>query len=189
MANIRRGGSFFACLFLHRTGIQALGIDIAIDKLDHGAGGVIAIAEAGFQHPRIAAVTILVAWADHLEELLDHRDVADFSHRLAARMQAATLAQRHQLLDDRTQILGFWQRGDDLLVLDQRGHHIAEHGAAMLRRAVELAVNLAVTHRSTSSLVFFVMPGLVPGIPLRRADPCAPYRDGRDKPGHDKGGD
>jgi len=31
------------------------------------------------------------------------------------------------------------------------------------------------------------MPGLVPGIPLRRAQ-CLPKRDGRDKPGHDGGG-
>jgi hypothetical protein len=29
-----------------------------------------------------------------------------------------------------------------------------------------------------------VMPGLVPGIPLRKAL-CLPKRDGRDKPGHD----
>jgi hypothetical protein len=28
------------------------------------------------------------------------------------------------------------------------------------------------------------MPGLVPGIPLRRVK-CVPKRDGRDKPGHD----
>ncbi len=31
----------------------------------------------------------------------------------------------------------------------------------------------------------FVMPGLVPGIPLRKARSCPLYRDGRDKPGHD----
>jgi hypothetical protein len=29
------------------------------------------------------------------------------------------------------------------------------------------------------------MPGLVPGIPIRKAMPCLPKRDGRDKPGHD----
>jgi hypothetical protein len=32
-----------------------------------------------------------------------------------------------------------------------------------------------------------VVPGLVPGTPLRRAR-CRPDRDGRDKPGHDSGG-
>ena len=29
------------------------------------------------------------------------------------------------------------------------------------------------------------MPGLDPGISLRGARLCLPYRDGRDKPGHD----
>jgi hypothetical protein len=32
----------------------------------------------------------------------------------------------------------------------------------------------------------FVMPGLVPGIPFKKAM-CRPQRDGRDKPGHDGG--
>ena len=31
-----------------------------------------------------------------------------------------------------------------------------------------------------------VMPGLVPGIPIRWARPCLSKRDGRDKPGHDE---
>jgi hypothetical protein len=34
--------------------------------------------------------------------------------------------------------------------------------------------------------VVFVIAGLDPAIPLRKAM-CVPYRDGRDKPGHDKG--
>jgi hypothetical protein len=32
----------------------------------------------------------------------------------------------------------------------------------------------------------FVITGLGPVIPLRRARPCVSKRDGRDKPGHDK---
>ena len=32
---------------------------------------------------------------------------------------------------------------------------------------------------------YSVMPGLDPGIPLRKARPCHINRDGRDKPGHD----
>jgi hypothetical protein len=30
------------------------------------------------------------------------------------------------------------------------------------------------------------MPGLVPGIPIRKARHCHMNRDGRDKPGHDE---
>ncbi|HZB63043.1 MAG TPA: hypothetical protein VE423_10275, partial [Microvirga sp.] len=35
--------------------------------------------------------------------------------------------------------------------------------------------------------IHFVMPGLVPGIPILRAQRFS-HRDGRDKPGHDGGG-
>jgi hypothetical protein len=38
--------------------------------------------------------------------------------------------------------------------------------------------------RAESKSISSVMPGLVPGIPLRRA-PMPINRDGRDKPGHD----
>src|SRR6185312_16346686 len=44
------------------------------------------------------------------------------------------------------QFLRLRQRGDDLLMLDQRGAHVGEHRLAMLGGAVELAMNLAVTH-------------------------------------------
>jgi len=32
------------------------------------------------------------------------------------------------------------------------------------------------------------MPGLVPGIPIRKAGHCQSHRDGRDKPGNDADG-
>jgi hypothetical protein len=66
-------------------------------------------------------------------------------------MQVAALAERDELLHHRAKLFGLGQRGGDLLVLDQRRAHVAEHGLAMLRRAVELAVNLAVTHRTIPS--------------------------------------
>src|SRR5580704_4651282 len=86
---------------LHRSGILALGLDVAIDELDHRDRRVVAVAEARLHDAQIAAVTLLVAWADDLEQLLDHRDVADLGDRLAPRMQVAALAERDQLFDDR----------------------------------------------------------------------------------------
>jgi hypothetical protein len=52
----------------------------------------------------------------------------------------------------------------------------------MLGGAVEFSVCLAVTHDVFPSILFSVMPGLVPGIHA-----FAPIEDvdGRDKPGHD----
>ena len=48
-------------------------------------------------------------------------------------MQVAALAQRDELVDHRAQFLGLWQRGDDLLVLDERVGHVAEQRAPMAR--------------------------------------------------------
>src|SRR5207247_4942326 len=136
-----------------RADVAPLGGLVSIPELHHRARGGIAVAEPGFEHAGVAAIALLVAGAEHFEQLLDHGDVAQFRDRLPARMQAAALAERDQLLDDRPQILGLRQRGDDLLVLDQRGRHVGEHGAAMLGRAVELAVDLAVAHQYSSDPV------------------------------------
>jgi hypothetical protein len=57
-------------------------------------------------------------------------------------MQVAALGERDQLLDDRTQVLRLRQRGDDLLVLDQRGGEMLEQRLALVRAAVELAAGL-----------------------------------------------
>src|SRR5215469_9675754 len=61
-------------------------------------------------------------------------------------MQAAALAKRDQLFHHRTQVLRLRQRGNDLLVLDQRSGEIRQHGTAMIRAPVELAVGFGVTH-------------------------------------------
>src|SRR6476620_10670268 len=64
-------------------------------------------------------------------------------------MQIAALAEGDQLLDDRAQVLRLRQRGDDLLMLNQRNGHVGEHGAAMLGRTVELSMSVSGTHRWT----------------------------------------
>src|SRR5205085_4177836 len=96
---------------------------------------------------------VLVAGRQRVEQFLDLIEVAQLRDGLAAQSEAALLAERDQLLDDRAQLLGLRQRGDDLLVLDQRGRHVGEHRTAMLGGAVELAVNLAVTHWTIPSSV------------------------------------
>src|SRR5215472_15835880 len=134
-------------LLFDRTGVLALGIDVAIDELDHRERRAVAIAEARLHDAGIAAVALLVARADHVEQLLDHRDVADLGDRLAPCVQVAALAEGDQLLDDRTQVLGLGQRRGDLLMLYQRRAHVCEHRPTMLGRAVELAMGVTVTHR------------------------------------------
>src|SRR5215208_7069351 len=142
----RRWERRFGGLFLYRAGIQALGIDVAVNELDHGHRRVVAVAEAGLDDPGVAALAVLVAGRQYVEQLADLVLVAHLGDRLAAHRQPALLAEGDQLLDDRTQFLRLRQRGDDLLVLDQRRAHVGEHRLAMLGGAVELTMNLAVTH-------------------------------------------
>src|SRR5262245_23252934 len=141
----RRFGLGFG-LRLHRSGILPFRLDVAVDELDDRDRSGIAVAEAGLEHAGIAAAAVLVAGGEHLEQFLDHGHVAHLRDRLAARVQVATLAERDQFLDDRPQVLRLRQRGDDLLMLDERRRHVGEHGAAMLAGAVELAMGVSVTH-------------------------------------------
>src|SRR6202040_2684683 len=142
----------FRGLFLHRTGIEALGIDVAVDEFDHRHGRVIAVAEAGLDDAGIAALPVLVAGGQHVEQFPGLVEVAHLRDRLPAHGETALLAERDQLFHDRAQLLRLWQRGDDLLVLDQRRAHIGKHRAPMFGGAIELAMNLAVTHGVLSCL-------------------------------------
>src|SRR3984893_8791577 len=89
---------------------------------------------------------VLVARGENGEKFADERDILDLSDGLAPRMQIAALAERDQLLDDRAQILCLRQRGDDLLVLDERLAHIGKHRLAMFMRAAEAALGVSVIH-------------------------------------------
>src|ERR1700751_1964556 len=146
LATKRVGLRRFRFLRLDRPGILALGIDVAVDELDHRHRGVVAVAEARLDDAGVAALSVLVAGGEHIEQLLDLVGVAHFADRLAARGKPALLAERNQLLDDRPQLLRLGQRGDDLLVLDQRRTHVGEHRAPVLVGAVELPMTPAVTH-------------------------------------------
>src|SRR6185437_9590867 len=129
-----------------RAGVLALFGRVAVDELDHRHGGVVAVAEARLQDADVAAVAVGVAGSQHGEQLADLLDVTDLADRLAARMQVAALGQRHQLLDEGPQLLGLRQGGDDLLVLDQAGRHVGEHGGAVGGRAAQFAVRDTVAH-------------------------------------------
>src|SRR6202040_513003 len=73
---LRRGGRGLFGMRLNGTRILAFGLDVAIDELDHRDRRGIAVAEAGLHDAGIAAVAVLVARPDHLEQLLDHGEVA-----------------------------------------------------------------------------------------------------------------
>src|SRR5262249_58259555 len=105
-------------LRLRRAGILPFRSCVTIDQLDYRDGSGIAVAEAGLHHPGVAAVAILVARTQHLEELLDHLDIAHLRNRLAARMEIAALGARAQFLDNGPQGLGLRQCAVELFALD-----------------------------------------------------------------------
>src|SRR6201996_761360 len=55
---IRSGG---VSRLLHRAGILALGVDVAVDELDNRHRGVVAVAETGLDDAGVAALAVLVA--------------------------------------------------------------------------------------------------------------------------------
>ena len=59
----------FVVAALNRAAVEALGVDVAVDELDHRQRGVVAVAEAGLQDADIAALTVLVARAEDGEQL------------------------------------------------------------------------------------------------------------------------
>src|SRR6266496_2399358 len=63
-------------LLLHRAGILALGVDVAVDEFDHGHRRVVAVAEAGLDDAGVAALAVLVAGRQRVKQLLDLVEVA-----------------------------------------------------------------------------------------------------------------
>src|ERR1700720_3553727 len=120
---------------------------------------------------------VLVARGENGEKFADERDILDLSDGLAPRMQIAALAERDQLLDDRAQILCLRQRGDDLLVLDERLAHIGKHRLAMFMRAAEAAFGVSVIHG-----VLRYYRGRRAKVRPRRLHPACFGREGSDNP-------
>src|SRR6202047_3797179 len=96
-------GRLSSGLFLHRSGIEALGIDVAVDEFDHGHRRVVAVAEAGLDDAGIAALPVLVAGGENIEQFPGLVEIADLADRLPAHGQTALLAERDQLFHDRAQ--------------------------------------------------------------------------------------
>src|SRR5205085_5761334 len=67
--------------------------------------------------------------------------------------ETTLLGQGHQLLDIGAKLLRFCRRRGDLLVLDERGRHVAEQGRAVARGALKLTVANTMAHGSVLSFV------------------------------------
>ena len=83
------------------------------------------------QDAGISARTGLEAWAQVVEELLDHRHIAQAGERQPPTGLGIRLAERDQRLDDTAQFLGLGQGGTDGFVTQQRDAEIPQQRAAM----------------------------------------------------------
>jgi hypothetical protein len=100
--------------------VRAFGVFIAVDQLDHGERRVVAMAETGFEDAGVAALAILVALSERVEELHDHIIFLELGSGETTVRKTAFLAERDQLLDDGLELLRLGQGRGDLLVADQR---------------------------------------------------------------------
>src|SRR5579871_5269376 len=100
-------------------------------ELDHRKRRGVAAAEAELDHPRVAAVALLEARRNLVEQLLDGVARADEVEGAAARGQVAALAERDHPIGEAAQLLGLGVGGADALVADQAQHQVAEQRLAM----------------------------------------------------------
>ena len=114
---------------------------IAVDELDHRHRRVVAVAEAGLEDAAVAA-----RCGPCSAGRAPRRASSTWStSRRSARSPGGGRAGRRawpsvtSFSTTGPQVLRLRQRGDDLLVLDQRRRHVGEHRLAVLGRAVETA--------------------------------------------------
>src|SRR4051812_35051440 len=70
------GSGRFGGAVLRRTGVETLGIDVAVDELDDRHRRIVAVTEAGLDDAGIAALAVLVAGRQRVEQLADLIQVA-----------------------------------------------------------------------------------------------------------------
>src|SRR3954471_23011316 len=144
----RSGGFGLELVFGDGARILALGGDVAIDELDdrdrRGVGG----ADARLDDSGVAPVTARVTRRQHVEQLPELSLVEQTGVGEPAVGKAAALGEGHQLLDIGAKLLRLGGGGGDLLVLDERGRHVAEQGRAVAGSALELTPADAMTHGS-----------------------------------------
>jgi len=57
----------FRGLFLHRAGVETLGIDVAVDELDHRHRRVVTVAETRLDDAGITALPILIPGGQNIK--------------------------------------------------------------------------------------------------------------------------
>src|SRR3989442_11423484 len=117
-----------------------------LDQLDHRERRRIPVAGAQFDDARVAARALGEARRDLVEELLHHAAPPDERAGAPARVQRPLLAEGDHAVAPATQLLRLGVGGAHHLVLEQRGHQVAQERPAVRRRPPELHACHAVAH-------------------------------------------
>src|SRR5438552_3220481 len=118
----------------------------ALDQLDHRERRRVPVAGAQLDDARVAARAVGEARRDLVEELLHHAAPPDERARAPARVQRPLLAEGDHAIAPAAQLLRLGVGGAHHLVLEQRGHQVAEKRPAVRRRAPELHACHTVAH-------------------------------------------
>src|SRR5206468_2044626 len=128
------GGGFLAAiapagfLLLRRLlGLRPLALDQLHDREVCGVTETV----AELHHARVAAMALGVARREVVEELLHHARAPEHGRRPPPGMERALLAERDHPVGPAPDLLRLGVRRADRLVLEQRGHQVAEERAAM----------------------------------------------------------
>src|SRR5699024_1934603 len=97
-----------------------------LDQLDDGHRGVVTLARTDLGDARVTTGAVLVARADHGEQLVHHGLVRDLGQDLTAGVQVTAFAQGDQLLRVGAQALGLGLRGTNATVGEQRGGEVRQ---------------------------------------------------------------
>jgi len=89
---------------------------LSADEFDYGHLRRIAVPDADFYNARISTGAILETRSDGVEQFSHDRFVLDDAQSLAARVQAASLAEGDDPVDPAAQFLGFGIGGSDLFL-------------------------------------------------------------------------
>src|SRR5436190_10442031 len=121
------------------------------DELDTSHLGAVTLAVAGFQDAGVTTLSRRETWPDFVEQLVGSRAVRDVTTGQAPVVQRACPGLGDDLLDERTQLLGFRLRRLDSAPLDQCFRQASHQGELLLAGAAKLFAFFTVTHPYTSS--------------------------------------
>src|SRR5438067_4208473 len=117
-----------------------------LDPLDHRARRRVPVARAQLDDARVAARPLREAGRDLVEELPHHAAPPDERRGAPASVQRPLLAEGDHTVAPAAQLLRLGVGGAHHLVLEQRGHQVAEERPAVRRCAPELHACHAVAH-------------------------------------------